>query len=553
MKAFQKVALSAIALLAFGGAMAQQKESNLAPLSLVSKNAKEADSDLVIIAHRLKLPLSLTKNIAGEEVLIARPENGRPVEAGLCIVADAASYPDLSVEEVTDILSARIVPWLGKAVPLAKPRLRQADCLTEDNEFKDVTRDFPELIAIERRFLPALKEVMNYQVLQPVGVIGKDFVFETRKQLASEKRAVEDRRKSELDALADAAKASDTSKLGSLALGNPGEKIDLCFVGETGVNKPFYLGYSFNYMQYLSKEWLARAKEKNPQLKAESNKFYTKSFKTLDELYVQMGSGSSGCDVFVGTPAEIQMLRSAILRDTGKPNDMIGALVPKSELGEYWAKAVGYQSYAQHLLAEKIDAKPELVKQLAQFGIDSEAKFAEIKSQMQASRYADPGTAQDVLSFLRDKQSGDKEGKTAVMVRSERQKRERVDAEKREADQKRAQQEYAKKFPYTAVVSCSVGESSLVTLVACFTTKYTNTELELKNGDDYRMFTPRDLLSAGHITESGLEIPLRSSFSLKAQNAAENLLLTVKVIDNKTGQVAFKKSASQFGVVRITN
>lgn len=549
-------------LLIFGGLFtspvaAQQGDSVLQPLMHPAKDQKELDSDLFLITIPGKLPLKLIKNLAGEDVLVVKAGAQRPRAVKMCILADGASYPNLSLEQMRDVLSVTLTPWLAKIVPIEKSGLQLGECLDEEGNLKDFLKNpqYPEFMVIERRFLPALKTMSSYQqhpqLFLNVGLISKDFFLESQNRLLTSKQKADEQRQSELTKFAEAAQELDVTVLGSLVLQTPKEKVNLCGVTGGENNKPFFLGYAFNYANYVPKSWILDVKKANPRVKFENTKYFSQTFKTVDDFYIKFKSGSTDCHIFIGFPADIAAIRNALTRDTGKSYELLGALVANEELADAWAKAVGYQSFSQYIFAEKIGAKAEVVKGLVQFKIDSEAKFVDARSQMLSAKYGSAEAASDVLSFLRDKQVGEKEGKTANVVRTEREKRERAELERRTAEQKKIQKEYASKYPYTAVISCSIGESAPVTLNACFVSKYTQTELEIKNGTEYRMFTPHDLFDAGQITEQGLEVPLRSSFSIAAQNAGEGLLLTLRIVNNSSGKTEYKKSAAQFGLVKV--
>jgi hypothetical protein len=554
--------LRAIGAAAFSVALcsavfAQQAEKIISPLAHLSKNAKEMDSDLVIVAMSRHLPFAEKKNIAGESILTVRSDSkSLHYPVSLCIIADAASYPGLSMDEAKAVLSSVILPWLSKAVRLTQPELKSSDCLTEEGNFLfSVAQGSAYLVAVERSFLPALLAEpgfqQNPQAAVVVGAISKEFFSESKKRLADKKQQTETALRDRIKALADAAGAGEVSTLGAIVVSEPSDKVQLCAVETGEAGTPFLLGYSFGYVRYLPEQWIRQVTASNPRLRFEETRYFHKTFKSIDDFYIKLQG--SECNVFVGTPVEVNALRSALLRDSGKEHNVIGTFVSKNELAENWAKAVGFDSFNQSVFANKIEADAATVKSLAQYQITSEQALNDAFVAMRSSGYADANNPKLLLGFLRDNQAGKNEGKTAVAIRAERQQKEAREAEQRAVEQKKAREEYAKKFPFTAVISCSLGESSLIPLNACFFNRYTQTELEVKNGADYRMYTPRDLSSAGQVTDRGLEIPLQKSFSIKAQNAGENVLLTVTVIDNRSGSVAFKKSASQYGVVRAQN
>ncbi len=535
---------------------AEPIEKVIPPLMTPSKNAKEMDSDLVIVAIAVKLPIAEKKNISGERVLVVRSSTRNLPETRLCVIADEATYPGVNLEMVNEVMSSIVVPWLGKTFQVSQTQLKLDDCLTDSGNFifqKAISA--PLLVAIERKALPALLDEPDLQrnphAVVILGALSKEGFFAQQRILADKRQSADNVVRSKVKALAEAASAEDVSTLGSIILAQPRDKVQLCAIDTGEAGTPFLLGYSFAYTGYLPEEWVRKVKETSPKVKFEQTKYFHKTYKSLDDFYVKLRE--SDCHIFVGTPVEVNSLRSALLRDSGKEHNDLGAFVSKNELAEGWAKAVGFDSFKQSDFARKIGVDATTVKGLGEFQITSEENLLAALAMMRSSGYADSKDPKVLLGFLRDKQAGEREGKTAVAVRAERQQKEARDAERRAIEQKKAREEYAKKFPFTAVISCSLGESALITLNACFVSKYTQTELEIKNGADYRMYTPRDIFSAGHVTEQGLEIPLQKSFDIKAQNAGEGVLLTVKIIDNKSGSVAFKKSASQYGVVRATN
>ncbi len=537
---------------------AQANETILPPLTPPSKNTKELDTDLVILGIRESLPIAEKKNISGESVLITKPRQRNDPEIRICIFADDKSYPGITLEDANQVLSSMILPWLGKSMNLTQKELKlHDDCLTNEQTLNGgMLKRSPFFLVVERKFLPNLLEEQDFkqdpQMAFTVGAVSKESFFANQRLLAEAKQRGENAMRSNIKALAEAAKAGEVATLGSLVIAAPDNEIRLCAVSTGESDTPFLLGYSFSYLRLLPDEWVRDIKSKNPKATTGGDKkYYHKTFGSLDTFYIKLRE--SGCHVFVGTPVDVHALREALLRDTREERNLIGRFVQKTELAENWAKVLGFDSYAQSVFAGKFSMDTATVKGLAEYQVTSEESLLAVLATMRSAGYADNKDPKTLLSFLRDKQAGEREGKTAVAIRTERQQKEVRDAERRALEQKKAREEYAKRFPFTAIISCSLGESSPVTLNACFVNKYNQTELEVKNGADYRMYTVRDLFSAGQATEEGLEIPLQKSFQIKAQNAGEGLLLTVKIIDNKSGSVAFKKSASQYGVVRVTN
>ena len=137
-----------------------------------------------------------------------------------------------------------------------------------------------------------------------------------------------------------------------------------------------------------------------------------------------------------------------------------------------------------------------------------------------------------------------------------RQQQERYLANvKARQDQERAnanaKTEKAKTYPYIATLTCH--PVNPVVIQACFTKDGVNTELEITNGGKYKMYQVFNLTDAGTLTNDGLVIDLTSSFKIKAQNAASNILLNLTIKERLTGKVIFEKSVARFGVIAVHN
>ncbi|MBU3537931.1 tetratricopeptide repeat protein [Polynucleobacter sp. UK-Gri1-W3] len=108
-------------------------------------------------------------------------------------------------------------------------------------------------------------------------------------------------------------------------------------------------------------------------------------------------------------------------------------------------------------------------------------------------------------------------------------------------------------YPYEAVVSCLIFGTTPSMPEACFSDRLGGTQLEVRSGQDYQMYTAFNLLSAGSYTNEGLVIKLHKDFVINAQNADENMILNIKIRNSKTGAIIYQKSAGQYGYIRIRN
>lgn len=118
----------------------------------------------------------------------------------------------------------------------------------------------------------------------------------------------------------------------------------------------------------------------------------------------------------------------------------------------------------------------------------------------------------------------------------------------KEQDEERLRQkQFAKDFPFYAVVTCG----GHFPVHACFSGPV-NTELELRNGNDYKMYTLVDIMQIPQ-NQSGISFNLRNKFELKMQNSDDTLILNLKIYNRTTNAIVFEKSAARFGVIRISN
>ena len=111
---------------------------------------------------------------------------------------------------------------------------------------------------------------------------------------------------------------------------------------------------------------------------------------------------------------------------------------------------------------------------------------------------------------------------------------------------------YAEEYPYTAIFTCGM-RGKHINISVCFS----NTELEIQNGDDYRLYKIYEIHEAGneyHDGElSGFRIDLNENFKIKAQNSDDTLVLSINIVKKSSGKSLFKKSVAQYGVIAVAN
>ena len=137
------------------------------------------------------------------------------------------------------------------------------------------------------------------------------------------------------------------------------------------------------------------------------------------------------------------------------------------------------------------------------------------------------------------------------LAAKERNQKQEAALRAQKAQEDRQRLESAKEFPYYAVINCGSGTYKSNPF-ACFNGNNVNTELEIRNGSAYKMYT-YDQIIVMPLENETLVFDLRQKFEMKMQNASDNFILNLKIYNRATNQVVFEKSAAHFGVIRVSN
>ncbi|AWI54165.1 hypothetical protein DEH84_12615 [Aquabacterium olei] len=509
--------------------------------------------DLVVFILREAEVLRTVKSLDGSQRLV-NPDGLARRGYQYCMVVYAEDYKGLNAAAGDNALQvlgqAQINNVLAGLAGGKVGAARTSDCLQSQGDQVALVSS-PEVIAVQRKALALLKssvpEFARYTPLQEVR-------YEQLAQAADEAKAR--RQQAALAArqrfhlFEEKAAADSRDHLASLTLGYPSDdKLRYCTLEYNGDQGAAVIGYAHRGADFLSANMRARIEDR--KAKQEGRNGFAKAFASMDVFYQEQQKNPGQCHVFVDFPKNIKVLMGAIERDQGSRKYELNEVVPAQDMREVWARRAGYPDWASSEFADAIKGNAQQVKALGERGITTKAAFDAALAEMKATRYAESNEVREVLAYLDDKKAAGK-GRTALMVKQERERAERAATEQRAAEQRRRQAEYAREFPYTATLSCGMGGRH-INIAACFTGKYTKTQLEVRNGTTYQMLQAWELGQAGNETGEGLVIPLRPNFSLKAQNTSESLILALTIKDNATGRVIYEKSAAQFGVVNARN
>lgn len=237
----------------------------------------------------------------------------------------------------------------------------------------------------------------------------------------------------------------------------------------------------------------------------------------------------------------------------------------------------GYKSESDYHFAKEIgNLTPRQVDILRSYGIENKSQMNLLILDVLRNGYAkNKATWNDILLFISDKKEAERKGisiaeqkqSRELKEEQDRKKRERSEAEerkkiekihaqerkKREQLDRKRQQEYAKKFTYTAVFSCNLSGRHMDSMLPCLSGSHSSySQIELRNGSQYGLYQPWELDKIGKsIPSVGFVIPLQSNFLIKTRNLSEHLVLNLKIIHNQSQRVVWEKSVAQYGTIYV--
>jgi len=286
----------------------------------------------------------------------------------------------------------------------------------------------------------------------------------------------------------------------------------------------------------------------------------------FDNIKPKLANNEDYCNIFIDYPENLLKLKNALERDLGVQT-VIGNLLDRTTTNNQYALGQGYDNYEQFNFAYQIEANYKEIKSLENYQILNQSEFKKVQDEIVSTGYSNDASTNNVLTYLDDLSNAQQQNMNVNEYRDARvEEEERLAKIAREEEQLRQaklakeeqlrQAEFAKEYPYTATLTCGMGGGDHINIFGCFAGSGSygaDTELEITNGQNYQMYKVYNLGQAGNEYSTGLEINLKESFKIFAQNSAEYLVLSLKIIDNATGATLYQDSAAQYGVISITN
>lgn len=515
--------------------------------------AQGAHQDMVLMVRKSGSALKFVNTLDGGKRLNNADELARSGST-VCIVKFPNAYGSLPDASVDVVARAELRRYFRELTNGKDVNLRNTECIFNDGANASF-RATSDLVLVQRQALPILANgspefAQGYEALNEISHTSLFAMADQMRQAEARRQQAVANRAQELDTLA---QANSTDKVGSIAFGVPRSSgaVAFCTLSYDGEQGAAILAYA--YRGFATQSDAFRAQAERSRATVDSNRTYAKAYASVEALYEARQTKPEECLVYVDFPTNLKKVAAALQRD-GKTAPVINELVASAELRDDWAKKAGYRQYAEYQTARDMKVNAQQHKQLGEYRITDKAGLDAAVREMQASRYATGNDVGDVLSYLKDKaEAAGKSGATAVSVRDARQKAARDAAEANAAAERRRREEYAKEYPYIAVLSC--GMPGHINIMACFAggSRGVDTELKLRNGSSSAMYKVYNLQQAGQERRDGFHIDLRRNFDLRAQNADDTLILSLKIIDRVSGRVVHEDQASRFEVVSARN
>ena len=223
------------------------------------------------------------------------------------------------------------------------------------------------------------------------------------------------------------------------------------------------------------------------------------------------------------------------------------------------AEALGFRAVEGRSAAESMafareigGATPRQVEALRTLGIETKAGYDEAMSRLKASGLRDNKETDALVGFLRDEREAGRRGISIARLRAEREAAERRAAAEAEVARREHEKRRAAEFPFVAEFTCSVAQQR-TPLQACLYSGSIQTEVEIRNGTDHRVYKIYDITEMGAWNGSAMVVDLRRNFSIKAQNADATFVLGLVVRDRASGAVRYQREAGSFGVLQVGN
>jgi len=419
-----------------------------------------------------------------------------------------------------------------------------------------------DLVVVSRKSLPRFSEVQVHQrtgsipfqqAYEVLFIIPQSLLLTRANNIEQARENRDQEARNRLENLKALANDETRDEVGSLAFRLPDKRskdpVRFCTLRYRGEEGAAVLGYRLRGFATQDIEWREYAKKENIKDNLDTRRLFAFAYNTLEELWADRQNFqdiSKHCHIYVDFPANLNKIIAAHERADFRYGK-IGELISSDVLRNDWAKNNGFESYVSYSSARQMKASPQQFKELLGYNIKDKESFDSVVREMQQRGYSTNNDASEVIQFLKDKSTAsEKPGTTASSIRDQR-------LEQEKAAQKKRQDEYAKKYPFIAILTCGLGRHANIYICFAGGKNRVDTELKLRNGGLSRVYKVFNLGDAGQERDDGFHIDLENSFELQVQNAHEHAVLGLKIINRTSGRTVFQDQAGHFGVIRARN
>lgn len=536
---------------AAGGQPAAASAGAAAPAA--PQAARGPQQDVLVLLRKESREVRLVSTLEGSR-RISNVDDVVRRGLSVCLLKYPDAYPGLSNDAVNAAYLSELGRHLaqmtgGRAVPT-----RAENCIADEGGPNARFESRTEVLLVQRSAYPILANsspafAQGYEALHEIGQAAVFAAADREREAAARRQQLVAERAADLERLA---QANARDKVGSITLGAPpsGDKIPFCTLPYEGELGAAILGYGYRGLETQSAGF--RSQAERARATVDTSRTFAKVYANLEALYEATQTRGAECVIYVDYPANLKRIMDALQRD--RKTVVLNELIAVADLRDGWAKRAGYSDYAQYQTAQEMKVNAQQLKSLADYQIRDRAGLEAVVREMQASRYSAGDAVADVLSYLKDKaEAATRPGATALTVKTARDRAAQEAAEARAAAEQRRRQEYAREYPYIAVLTCGMGDH--INILACFSggSRGVDTELRLTNGSEVNLYKVYNLRQAGQERRDGFYIDLRNNFNIRAQNADGTLVLGLKIIDRATNRVLLEDKAARFGVVAARN
>ena len=413
-----------------------------------------------------------------------------------------------------------------------------------------------DVIAVPKGLIPSLKKIRSFSEIQKYSPWisltiqqAKQINLESQ-QKNQQNEQISSKAANEILILAE---TNSKEKVGSLVISyermrnhNKSQALNVCTLVNQDLDGAAVSGYLGQNLNML----LPEMKERYTQAGWTIDKKFNAVFNNVNDAFIEISRKPDACHIFVEFPKNLAALDAGIKKNKTLRSSL-GMLIESSSAREMFSTQRGYVDYSAYLFARSISANANDLKKLNAAGVNNKSDFDMLVTEINQSQYSNNNDLSTVFNYIIDRDKGLSKKTSAIVERDLRVVEEKVRIEKDEVARQRQKEALARDFPYEAIISCDY-QGTHTNLVSCFAGDV-GTELEIRNGSNYRMYKSFDLYQLGHERpREGLILPLGKNFEIKAQNSNDTLTLTLKIRETSSGKLIFTKSAAKYGVISFS-